>query len=529
MMVLWLVLAYLLGMGVKQLKLPPLIGYLIAGVVLSLFGVSDDTHFLHEVGHYGVVFLLFTVGLHLRIKNIVRPEVFGAGSIHLIISTGIFLLISMAFGFDLIEGLIIGTLLGFSSTVLAAKTLESRGELNAFHARVSIGILILQDIVAITVLALTGGGAPQIWSIGLLALPLLRPLIIKLLSQSGHEDLQLLFGLILALGGAGLFEFLGLSSELGALVAGALLSGNKLADELAEKLWGLKEAFLVAFFLEVGLAGLPSMGDLAFAGAILAILPVKAALFFFLLVLFKLRSRNSFMVTVTLSSFSEFTLIAGMVAASAGFIPQSVIIVFAVVTAVSYTINAPLSSKANVLWKKLENVLIPLERDVKHPGQQVVNLGGAEYLIVGMGQSGSAAYDYLKEREFRVTGMDSDPAKIESNIQKRRRTVYGDAQDAELWENIDLSGVKSIMLAMPNPDTKVSATQLLRENKYSGDIYALTMRDEEHQALKEAGANAVCLPLIQAGRKLAEISISDQIDGSMSLDVDMHKVVENVN
>ncbi len=528
-MVLWIVLAYFLGMGVKQLRLPPLIGYLIAGVVLSMFGVSDDSHLLHEVGHYGVVFLLFTVGLHLRLKNIVRPEVFGAGSIHLIITTGIFLLISMAFGFDLIQGLIIGTLLGFSSTVLAAKTLEARGELNAFHARVSIGILILQDIVAITVLALTGGGAPEIWSIGLIALPLLRPVIIRLLAQSGHEDLQLLFGLILALGGASLFEFLGLSSELGALVAGALLSGTQQSDELAEKLWGLKEAFLVAFFLEVGLAGLPSMGDLAFAGAILAVLPIKAALFFFLLVLFKLRSRNSFMVTVTLSSFSEFTLIAGMVAASAGFIPESVIIVFAVVTAVSYTINAPLSAKANQLWKKAEKMLIPLERDVKHPGQQVVNLGGAEYLIVGMGQSGTAAYDYLKERNFRVTGMDSDPAKIEANLKKRRRTVYGDAQDAELWENIDLSAVKAIMLAMPNPETKVLATELIRENKYSSDIYALTMRDEEHQALKEAGANAVCLPLIQAGRKLAEISISDDIDGSMSLDLDMHKVVQNVN
>lgn len=521
MEILWLGLAYILGMCVKQLKLPPLIGYLIAGVVLSALGVSDETGFLHEVGHYGVVFLLFTVGLHLRLKNIIRPEVFGAGSIHLLITSAIFMLISMGFGFEVIESLIIGVLLGFSSTVLAAKSLEARGELGAFHARVSIGILILQDIVAITVLALTGGGVPEIWSLGLLVLPLLRPLIIKLLSQSGHEDLQLLFGLILAMGGAALFDVLGLSAELGALVAGALISGSEQADELGEKLWGLKEAFLVGFFLEVGLAGLPSLGDLAFAGALLAVLPIKAALFFGLLILFKLRSRNSFMVTITLTSFSEFTLIAGMVAASAGFIPESAIIVFAVITAVSYTINAPISSQANILWKKFEHQLIPFERDVKHPGQQVVNLGGAEYLIVGMGQAGSAAYDYLKEREYRVTGMDADPARIEANLKNRRRTVYGDAQDSELWENIDLNGVKAVMLAMPNPDTKVQATKMLRENKFSADIYALTMRDEEHKALREAGANAVCLPLTQAGRKLAELSISDEMDGSMSLDLNM--------
>lgn len=521
MEILWLGLAYILGMLVKQLKLPPLIGYLVAGVVLSAFGVSDESGLLHNIGHYGVVFLLFTVGLHLRLKNIIRPEVFGAGSIHLVITAGIFMLIAMGFGFTVIESLIIGTLLGFSSTVLAAKTLEARGELGAFHARVSIGILILQDLVAITLLALTGGGIPSVWSFALLALPLLRPLLIRLLNSSGHEDLQLLFGLILAMGGAALFEVLGLSAELGALVAGALLSGTAQSDELSEKLWGLKEAFLVGFFLEVGLAGLPSMSDLIFAGALFLVLPLKAVLFFFLLILFKLRSRNSFMVTTTLTSFSEFTLIAGMVAASAGFIPNSVIIVFALLTAVSYTLNAPLSAKANALWKRFEHSLIPFERNVKHPGQQVVNLGGAEYLIVGMGQAGASAYDYLKERGYRVTGMDADPAKIEENLKSKRRTVYGDAQDAELWENIDLKDVKAIMLAMPYADTKIAATKMLRENKYTKDIYALTMRDEEHQALKEAGANAVCLPLIQAGRKLAEISISDKIDGSMSLNLNM--------
>lgn len=184
--------------------------------------------------------------------------------------------------------------------------------------------------------------------------------------------------------------------------------------------------------------------------------------------------------------------------------------------------NAPLSAKSNSLWKRFEHKLIPLERNVKHPGQQVVSLGGAEYLVVGMGQAGSSAYDYLKERDYRVTGMDSDPAQIEYNLGKKRRVVYGDAQDAELWENIDLSSVKAIMLAMPYADTKIQATKMLRENKFTEDIYALTMRDEEHQALKEAGANAVCLPLIQAGRKLAEISISDEVDGSMSLNFEMN-------
>ena len=129
----------------------------------------------------------------------------------------------------------------------------------------------------------------------------------------------------------------------------------------------------------------------------------------------------------TLTSYSEFTLIAGAVALSNGFIPESAFIAMAVITAVSYAINAPITSNANNLWSKFELKLIPFERNVKHPGHQVVNLGEAQYLVVGMGQSGQAAYDFLKDRDIRVTGIDSDPARIENNIKKRRRVAYGDA------------------------------------------------------------------------------------------------------
>lgn len=517
MEIIWLGLAYLLGMSVQVLRLPPLIGYLAAGVVLSVLHVDINAEIIHQIGHIGVLLLLFTVGLHLRLKNIIRPEVFGAGGIHLIVSAAVFGGIATAFGYNPVASVIIGVLLGFSSTVLAAKALEARGELGAYHARVSIGILILQDLAAITILALTGGGLPSVWSLGLLILPLLRPLLIRLLTASGHDELQLLYGLILAVGMGELFHYLGLSSELGALVAGALLSGHASSDELAEKLWGLKEAFLVSFFLEVGLAGLPSMDVLVFSVVVLALLPLKSLLFFFLLIAFKLRSRNSFMVTTTLSSYSEFTLIAGAAAVSTGYLPEHTLIFFALITAASYAINAPIASNANRIWSKLEFKLIPFERNVRHPGQQMINLGGANYLILGMGQAGAAAYDYLKERNHRVTGMDIDPARIEDNIKKRRRVVYGDAQDPELWQNIDLSDVRAVILATRNTDTKIQATKMMRDNNYTGDIFALTMRDEEHEALRKAGANAVCLPMKQAGQKLAELSISDEAKGSMSL------------
>lgn len=518
--ILWVGVAFLFGMGVSRLKLPPLVGYLAAGTALWAYGYEAGEA-LHEIAHLGVLFLLFTVGLHLRLKNIIRVEVLGTGGIHMLISTAIFAPVAWAFGYDLMASLIIAIVLGFSSTVLTAKNLERRGELGAFHGRVAIGILILQDIIAIILLGLTSGSAPSPWSLALLALPLLRPAILKLVQLSEEEELKLLFGLMLAIGGGALFEQLGLSSELGALVAGMLLSGEKVADELAKKLWALKEAFLVGFFLEVGLAGLPGLQDFYLTLAALAILPVKAILLFGLMLYFKLRARTSFIATISLTSYSEFTLIAGSVAASAGFIPPGVVVAFALLTAISFAINAPLSIWEEKLWQKMDAMLSRFERDVRHPDQQTISLGSAEYLVVGMGNAGQAAYDRYKKEDKNVVGMDIDPARIEYNLSDGRRVIYGDMQDIELWNNLKLDNLKSVILAIGTPEAKVNATRLMRSNNYKGAIYALTFRDDEHEALRRAGASAVCMPITQAGRKLAELSLSDDITpGDMILNPD---------
>ncbi len=506
--ILWIGVAFIFGMAFSRIKLPPLVGYLAAGAALSAYGYEAGAA-LHEVAHLGVLFLLFTVGLHLRLKNIIRTEVLGTGGIHLLVSTVIFTPIALAFGYGLLASVIIAIVLGFSSTVLTAKNLERRGELGAFHGRVAIGILILQDVVAIVLLGLTSGTAPSPWGLALLGLPLIRPAIIKLVQWSEEEELKLLFGLMLALGGGALFDTLGLSSELGALVAGMLLSGHTIADELSKKLWGLKEAFLVGFFLEVGLAGLPNLQDFYLALAALAILPIKALLFFGLMLFFKLRARTSFIATISLASYSEFTLIAGTVAASAGFIPTGVVVAFALLTAVSFAINAPLAIWEEKLWEKFKPVLTRYERDVRHPDQQIISLGSAEYLIMGMGNAGRAAYDRFKKEDKNVVGMDIDPARIEGNLADGRRVLYGDMQDIELWNTLDMSNIKAVIMAIGTPEAKVNATRLMRSNNFKGDIYALTFRDEEQQALQKAGASAVCMPITQAGRKLAELSLSD--------------------
>lgn len=512
--IVWVGAAFIVGLLVSRLHIPPLVGYLLAGLGLAAYGYEPGV-LLDEIAHLGVIFLLFTVGLHIRLRNILRTEVVGVGLMHLAISTAIFVPVSLYFGFDLQAAIIISITLGFSSTVLAAKNLEMRNEMGAYYGRVAIGILIIQDLVAIGIIAYTGGGIPSLWAAVLIGLPLIRPVLSALLKAISNDELIMLLALALAIGGATLFEYFNLSGELGALVFGMLLATDEKGERLGEKLWGIKEAFLVGFFLEIGLIGFPTFQDFQFILVLLLLLPVKSFLFFGLFMLFKLRARTGFLATVSLTAYSEFTLIAGTVAAANGFIPETVIVTLGLLTAISFVINAPLAIREDDVWKRFENFLHRFERDVKHPEKQTISIGSAEYLIIGMGSAGRAAYDKLKGNGKIVLGMDIDPDRIESNLAAGRRVVYGDIQDTDLWGHIELQRLKSIIIAMGNRDVKLNATKAVRQTGFDRPVFVITMREDENEVLRKAGADPVSIPIQQAGERMAELSLEPKTKPGM--------------
>jgi Trk K+ transport system NAD-binding subunit len=135
-----------------------------------------------------------------------------------------------------------------------------------------------------------------------------------------------------------------------------------------------------------------------------------------------------------------------------------------------------------------------------------MSLGSAEFLIVGMGNAGRAAYDKLKTDNQPVVGMDIDPDRIQRNLESGRRVIYGDIQDTDLWIDLDMSNIKSVMIAMGNQTVKENATKTLRAAGFDGLIYVLTMREEEAEIMQKAGASAVSIPIKEAGERLAELS-----------------------
>lgn len=501
----WIAFAFIMGLAVRGIGLPPLVGYLAAGFALATFGEHvgvgpRDSAALEHIAHLGVLLLLFTVGLKLKLSNLVRREVIGGGLLHFALSSLIFLpAILLILDLPWQEGLLLAIALSFSSTVLAAKVLEGKRELRAFHGRVAIGVLIIQDLIALLVMSLANGDAPSPWALLVFALPLLRPLLFRLLDASGHEELMVLLGLLLALvvGGYG-FESLGLSSELGALAFGALLAKHKRAVELSNSLWSIKEVFLVGFFLQIGIGGLPDADAMVFALAMSLLLPLKGLLFFGLFLMFRLRARSAFLSGVSLTNYSEFGLIVASVVLPQWLIP------LAITVALSFVISAQLNRFAHPLYERLAKRLIPLERDIRHPDEQPVSLGDAQVLIIGMGRTGRAAYDYLKDKGFKLFSLDSDPAMIELNSQAGRRIQFADGEDQMFWQSLKMPAVEAVILAMNDAEAKIISTHKLRERGFKGLIVSHAMYEDLAQRIQEAGADHTYLTMSEAGSGLAE-------------------------
>ncbi|MHA7852540.1 cation:proton antiporter domain-containing protein [Roseovarius sp.] len=497
--------AFVFGLAVRQIGLPPLVGFLAAGFAINLcaplLGVPTYTgKTLEHVAHLGVLMLLFTVGLKLKIGQIAQPQVVGGALVHFALSVLLFMPgLKFLMGLEWNTALLMAIALSFSSTVLAAKLLETKRELGAFHGRTAIGILIVQDIIALAVLAIWSGQTPNIWALMLFGLPLLRPVLHRLLDIAGHDELLVLMGMLLSLviGGMG-FQAMGLSSEIGALVMGVLLSTHPRAKELGASLWSLKEIFLVGFFLQIGLTGLPDWGAMAFAIAAGIALALKGALFFALLVAFKLRARSAFLSALSLTAYSEFGLIV-----AAGVLPEY-LVPLAIAVSISFVISAPLNRYAHPLYERYETQLRRYERDTIHPDEQPKNMGDADVLIFGMGRTGSAAYREMTEQGFKPLGLDADTYKAQAHRDAGRNVMFADAEDSNFWRSCSLGQIKAAILAMDDLEAKLIAARSLRQRGFTGPIVAHALHEAHLEQIREAGADYTYLTMNQAGINLAE-------------------------
>lgn len=499
----WISTAYMTGLIASRLSLPPLVGYLVAGYVLHGLDIAALPNLAH-LADIGIELLLFSVGLKLKPSSLLRSEVLSVGGSHLLLVTGFSALVFLAMGERISGGLVLGASLAFSSTVLAIKVLDDSGELSSLHGRDVLSILILQDIVAIGLLAFAEGKELTPWALILLLLPLLRPLAHRLLTVSRAAELRVLLGVTLALGGGLLAEKLGVSRDLGALLTGVMLASHPKIDDLSVKLWSLKEVFLVAFFLQIGLTDLPTREQALTALQLLLLLPLQGGLFFTLFVLAGMRARTAFVSSLALMTYSEFALITTGAVVDANLLPEEWKSIISLAVAGSLAIAAPLNRYSHRLFSWAEPVLIRFEKKSGHPDRLPESFGVSEWLVIGMGRTGVSAYQALHIQEKRVVGLDADPTVLENLLAEGRRVVYGDAEDTELWSGLPLERIKGVILTVPLFEVRCSSISQLRNRGFTGQIGTICYYGEEERELTRLGANLIIHPLVEAGNQMVK-------------------------
>ncbi len=513
---LWILIAFGCGFLAKLIKLPPLIGYLAAGFGLHAFGVQPHDN-LETLAHLGITLMLFTIGLKINFHTLLKAQVWAGTGLHMFswVVVGTVLLKGLAImGISQLVGLdwwalsLIAFALSFSSTVCVVKLLEENGEMKSRHGKLAVGILVMQDIVAVVFLVVATGSMPSPYALLLLLLWPMRNMIGGLLNRSGHGELLPLIGFFYAMGGYELFTLLNLKGDLGALVAGLLLSQHVKSVELAKSLLSFKDLFLIGFFLSIGFTALPTLDMLAPIVFISLLIIVKGALLFQILAALRAPGRSMFLGSMLLTNYSEFGLIITALCVQNGWLSNDWLVIIALAVSVSFMFTSVFYEYAHVVYAYMRRWVKFFERQQPEPIYQE-QLKQASILVIGMGRVGRSAYDVLHDQlGEKVWGVESDIDKVYRHRKHGRHVILGDAEDADFWETRELWHIKLVMLAMPSVNDIHDITEQLKISGYSGHIAAIARYEDERQQLLDYGVDNVFNYYVEAGVGFAEESLN---------------------
>lgn len=512
----FILLAFICGLGLKLVGLPPLIGYLIAGFALNYLGFQS-TDALQNIANLGITLMLFTIGLKLNVRDLYKKEVWLGSICHSIIwvtIVNIILFIMSWLGLAAFANLdwstqaLLAFSLSFSSTVCIVKILEESGEIKTRHGKLAIGVLIMQDIVAVLFLVIATGKVPSIWALLLLLLFFAKPIWTLVLERVGHGELLILSGFLFALGGYEVFEAVGIKGDLGALIIGMFIATHVKSTEMSKALMDFKDIFLVGFFLTIGFSALPTLDLMLTAILLCLFIPIKFVLFFSLFTLLKLRARTSYLASLVLSNYSEFGLIVVAMLVSLGWLSADWLVVLALAVSFSFVLTGLTYKTSHNQYTKYKEKLKTFESPDRLLEDIYVQPVGAEIIVIGLGRVGKGAYSSLHSVVGKkVWGMDADPTRIRRLKKIDFQAMVGDGEDADLWENMDLSQIQLILMALPSIEDICNITEQLKHANYKGKIASIARYEDEIQPLLDAGSDKVFNFFTEAGTGFAEESL----------------------
>lgn len=516
------------GMAARFLKQSAIIGYLLAGVVIGphALGLIQESDEIRVLATIGVVLLLFTLGVKLSLREMIRVRrvAIGGGIFQLLATTGLGIGVAALLGWSLPEAVIFGFLIAISSTMVVIGMLTQRGELETVHGRVMIGILLVQDIAAafmMFILPVLGGSAGNLASVlGLavlkagvfLALVLFLgawvvPRFIRRVAGRGSRELFILSGAVLCFGGAFAAYYFGLSAALGAFAVGLLISESDFAHQVLGDMIPLRDIFSAIFFVSVGmLIDLPFMA--ANINTVIAIV-VTIVLGKFVICsaaarLFGYGGKAILLVGAGMIQIGEFSFVLAELGLGTGAISErlySLILASAMISIILtpfiYSLTSNLSTR--LIQARVLRPLMPA--DAPQAVEEVAKISD-HVVICGHGRVGGNVAQMLRQLQIPHVVIDLDPAVISSLRDRGIPCIYGDAGNREVLSKAGLNDAALLLIAMPDPTAaRLALDHALRINPQL-DVVARVHSDFELDFLRGRGASELVQPELEASIEL---------------------------
>ena len=528
-------LAAFLSLVFRFLKQPEILAYVLTGIIIGPLMIfkSANQDVLQTMSQLGITLLLFMVGLEIRVSDLLSlgKSIFIAalGQIFMTFALGFLFLTALNFSFT--SAFYIAIAITFSTTAIIVKILSDKRELHSLYAKISLVILLAQDLMAIFLLMFlsgfsqgSGGGLTliQLVMIGLKGVVLIGwviflsihffPRIFEFLAKSSETlflvSIAWVFGLTVLVSS----PYVGFSIEIGGFLAGLALANSIVNYQIIAKAKILRDFFIVIFFVLLG-------AQMSFVNLSQVIIPAilisafvligKPLIVMLILGFLGYRKRTSFLSGITLSQISEFSLIIIFLGNKLGHIPQSTVSLVTMVSIITFTVSTYLVLKSNNIYLLIKQRINFLERKSGKKDEMIAKDGfdnlKDHIVIIGGDQMGESIVEALEDTGDEIVVIDFDPAIVQKLSTKKVHRLFGDISDLDIQEKAQIDSAKLVISTIPDVEDNILLLKELRHENRKAKVVVMALDSHDAKLLYKAHADYVILPHLAGGRQIAKI------------------------
>jgi len=540
-----IVVATICAAGARLLKQPPLFGYIVAGIILGPIGAHyiQNIELLDGMRQIGIALLLFLIGLELDWSK-AKHQIRVAATLGLLQIIGSFVVgagLALFMHQSLVTGVYLGLALAFSSTVIVVKLLSESHDLHSLHGRLSLGILLIQDILAIVALVIVSG-LSQSNGVGLgaeLLLLLIKSAALLIITYvCAQYILPHLFRrfarsseLLFLASVAWCFIFALVMSrfdfpiEIGAFLAGLSLAALPYGLDILSRLRSLRDFFVILLFVGLGTTlQLPTNAYLALTVCLVILtICIKPILSYVILILHGYRSRTAFFTALSQGQLSEFSLIIAATGLARGHINSSLASSLIFTTVFSILISTFLYVHRNGFYRLLRPFLLHTER---HHNHESLTTGGEklnEHIIIfGYHRMGYHILKKLRSIKNEVVVVDFNPEIIRKLQAEDIKCLYGDVEDEEIFTHLQASHASLVVSTIPHREQTLFLITAMKKVNKKARLIVTTHSIDDALLYYKLGVDYVILPHLLGGEYVADL-ITKYQEHSLTHFIEAHK------